>query len=280
MEEWLHFAETLAKFILRSSGGTGSVLRGHTKEMWELLRRGMLYYLRADPLPGVADNLEDAHAALTQYAQMVEEHFPPAMCTYLLHIAICRLPDQERQWGKVCYSTEFWVEFMIQMAKKMLVDRSIRDVPTVLANTLLIQEALRGCKAKNPQVKTFDEFVPEYRSQDHKGNNLDAGDTCMRGNQCLGSGVLLRGPAREEVLQALDAAIEQFKAAQIYLRPWCAKGKLESAVLHQYTRAQTLYNEIVHSKAYQKPTSKVSFNVISICHNYGAVCRGFQGGRD
>ncbi len=133
--------------------------------MWSLLRKAILYYTRCDPLPGVPDNLEEASRDMREYSRIVEQHCYPPMCTFLLHIINCRFPDQEKAHGKICYNTEYWIEREVKGSKGVLHGRSKKEPALVMANTMLLEEGADRCRSAGNAVKSFDELIPEYRSQ-------------------------------------------------------------------------------------------------------------------
>ena len=56
----------------------------------------------------------------------VVQHFPVKFGTQNLHIALCRLPQQEEMHGCVGKDAEFWVECAIQSLKKCVKYRVTR----------------------------------------------------------------------------------------------------------------------------------------------------------
>ena len=85
------------------------ILNSDVGKMWTLLRNAMLYYVRCAPLPGVPKTLEEAQRCMWEYSCLVERHCNPGMCTFLLHIINCRIPDQERAHGKISDNGEYWI---------------------------------------------------------------------------------------------------------------------------------------------------------------------------
>lgn len=236
-------------------------------------------------MPGVARTVGKAAAKLTRYGEMVEADLTPEMCTYVLHITICRLRDQELSCGKVCFTSEYWIEQLVQAAKRLVENRAKTEGGKVLTNTLLLEEALARCKGECPDVRTFDQLVPKYRSKQHRGQNLDEGD-CL-GNQCVGSGTPMLGTERDVILRVLAQVVEQFSAnVQPYGVNWKEPGTVEGAQLLSYSRAHVNGDEIVFSQGYGRPSERDSTRVyvkykeegsggIEVENEYAGTCMHF-----
>jgi hypothetical protein len=176
MEDYLHWTESNCTYILKPDDRGRPILPECVAEMWAKLRNSILYFTRCDPLPGVPSKLEDAKKYLWEYSKMVEEHMSHDMCTFQLHVMNCRIPSQEAASGRVCFNTEYWVEREVQWAKRVLGSRIKKDTELVLGNAALLEEATRKCWSAEYDIRSFDEWVPEYRSGEHRGRNLDQGD--------------------------------------------------------------------------------------------------------
>ena len=66
--------------------------------------------------------------------------------TFNLHIAVCRLYDQEAARGAVANDLEFWVERAIQLYKRSVKYRLSHEPEAVLAKLVLDQGALARCR--------------------------------------------------------------------------------------------------------------------------------------
>lgn len=89
MEDWLHFCEAFEAFVFMP----GHVLTPLLQEQWDRLVAVVAHYCR--PGDEAAKSTEEAraaaHAHLRKYADVLEEHeFPARMCTYDLHMLVCR----------------------------------------------------------------------------------------------------------------------------------------------------------------------------------------------
>jgi hypothetical protein len=259
MEDYLHWTETWSTYILKDIAVNEPVLKPVVATMWKLLRNAMLYFTRHDPLPGVPDNLAEAQGMMWEYSRLVEEHCHPQMCTFLLHIMNCQMPDQEKAHGKVCKNSEYYIEHQVQDIKGVLHGRGITDPWIVYANTALESEGVNKTRWSH-NVKSFDEHVPEFRSQQHKGKNLDDGDE--EGNQCLGSGrEVTAEEERRDVLRVLRLVIAKFH--DDIPRGWSELGEeIVTTSLLEYSRAHAGGREVVHSASYQRESKRISSNVL------------------
>jgi hypothetical protein len=82
---------------------------------------------------------------MEEYSRLVDWHcYSPIlqgycrvtlMCTFLLHVMNCRIPDQERAHGEICYNTEYWIEREVQGCKSVLHCRSKKEPALVMASS-------------------------------------------------------------------------------------------------------------------------------------------------
>lgn len=163
MEDWLHFTTTFSNFLFFD--GT---LPDPLEKMWSLLQIIVHHYCHG--LPFSQGDAEVAGNALLEYAKLVEEHFEAKMCTYNLHIAVCRLPEQERQRGSAAMSMEFVVERAMQIFKQLSGRRVSRDPEKIFVGDYLLEQALLQVMS-NPKYNEKEE-IPKY--------NTMCGDVGMR----------------------------------------------------------------------------------------------------
>ena len=242
MEDWFHWTETWSVYVLMSAAGE-SVLPQMVREMWALLRSGLLYFCRVHPAVDVAQDRDAAVAALKAYAVLVEQEFGVRMCKFNLHLLLCRLAEQEKQRGKLAYSTEYWVENLIQWAKAVVKGRTTMYPELVLVNDMLIDDALDRARASFANhVKSFDQWVPAYRSMEVRGSNVDGGDAA--GNQLLGSGRDLKLSEAALVVAALHRRIDEL------CPPGWDHADVNGASMHFFTYADMHGSELLHSTSY------------------------------
>jgi hypothetical protein len=147
----------------------------------------------------------------------------------------------------------------VQATKGVLNGRAITDPWIVYANNALLSEGANKMRWRH-DVKSFDQLVPEKRSQEHKGKNLDDGDA--EGNQCLGSGrEITDEEERRDVLRVLRRAIVKFR--DDIPRGWSELGEeIVTTSLLEYSRADAGGREVVHSASYQRESKRISSNVL------------------
>jgi hypothetical protein len=263
MEDWFHWMETWSVYVLMPAVGE-NVLPSKLREMWALLRAGLLYFCRLNPALDAAQDAGAAVAALRGYAKLVEQEFGVRMCKFNLHLLLCRLAEQETQRGKVAYSTEYWVENLIQWAKSVVKGRTTVHPELVLVNDMLIDDGLDRARALYADhVKSFDQWVPAYRSLEVRGSNVDDGD--VDGNQLLGSGKDLKQSEAGLVVAALHRRIDELCPAG-----W-DHSDVNAATIHVYTYADIHGRELLHSTSYLRPKSRVSYNALVAYEEAGGV---------
>ena len=90
------------------------------------------------------------------------------MCTANLHACAVHLQRQEQQHGAVALLTEGWVERGLQQMKAVCKYRLSQSPEVLMEYELLTRHALSKLAAQGVAA-TFDDLVPEYRSQPLSG---------------------------------------------------------------------------------------------------------------
>eukprot|EP00884_Botryococcus_braunii_P007856 jgi/Botrbrau1/17071/Bobra.31_2s0002.2 len=258
MEAWLHWLETWIVYILRPEGGR-ALLAPALEAMWDNLRRGLVYYLRSclhkdqDDIPTTC---QEATAMLREFARLAEVHFGPKLCTYNLHMLICRLQDQELARGKAAFGHEYWIEYCVQKCKRILDGRGILFPEITLVKHLLLEEALTNLKASGG-VASFDESIGTA-AQPMMAANVDEGDG--GGCQLLGSGCAL---TERQILAARAGLQNLWKDFHEVLVPagWSEDLHMHSDLLLYRHADAGESGEIIHSMKYGRTRTKESFHV-------------------
>lgn len=252
MEDWLHWTEAWSVVVLRPHEGQ-ALLPPVLLEMWSSLRNGLLYFCRSYPTPGVPTTADDAVACLKQYAALVEKHLPLNMCKFNLHVLVCRLVAQEVARGRVCHTTEYWVENLIQWAKSTVRYRTTKYPELVLASDILVDWAVAVQMATVPGLR---DKVEGWRP-DHLGYNFSNPNVCDDGGtQLLGSGRVLSGDRVAEATTAVKSFIG------VWSPPGWSVGMVDRAQLLWYSYANVRGLELLHSTAYTRTSVKKSHNVL------------------
>lgn len=255
MEDWLHWTEAWSVVVLRPHEGQ-PLLPALLVEMWSNLRKGLLYFCRSNPTAGVPTTAEDAMVCLKRYAVLVEQHFGLKMCKFNLHLLVCRLVGQEVARGRVCHTTEYWVENLIQWAKSSVRYRTTKYPELVLASDMLVDWAIAVRLATVPGLR---DVVEGWKPQ-HLGYNFTNPDVCDGGTQLLGSGRPLGADRKSEAVGAVVRFVEAWAPVG-----W-SSGMVERAELLWYSYANVHGVELLHSTSYTRARVKVSYNIL--CHFY------------
>jgi hypothetical protein len=118
----LAFVETLSCYIFNEKVCGFRMLSDKALEAWSILRKAVLYFVRDD------DSVQDSHTwrclrneargNLLAYAKICEEYMPN-LCVQNLHIAICRLFEQEELCGRPNLCHDMFMERAIRRLKKI-----------------------------------------------------------------------------------------------------------------------------------------------------------------
>eukprot|EP00798_Chlamydomonas_sp_ICE-L_P005291 gene5291-18535_t len=166
MEDWLHFVQTFSLYIFLP--GT---LPEMLATMWKLLQSVVHHCCQGTNFTFRKSG--DAAKSLLKYAKMVEENFPSKMCTYNLHMVVCRLPRQEQQRGSAAREMEFVVERCKQGFKARTGRRVCKDPEKVFVGDLLLERALAKIFRELPSMHSFKELCGDPGLRLMQGSNYD-----------------------------------------------------------------------------------------------------------
>eukprot|EP00884_Botryococcus_braunii_P006790 jgi/Botrbrau1/16111/Bobra.7_2s0075.1 len=258
MEAWLHWLETWSVYILRPDRGR-PLLTPELQAMWDNLRRGLLYHLRIClhvDQDDIATTCQAATTHLKEFARLAEVHCGPVLCTYNLHMLICRLQDQEEARGKAAFGHEYWIEWCVQKCKRILKNRATSFPEITLAKHLLLEQALSSLKASGGVV-SFDESIGTA-AQPMMASNVDEGDG--EGCQLLGSGRALKPEERLEALTGLQHLWNDFHEVLIPAG-WSEDLLMQSSLLSYCHADAGGSGEIIHSMKYGRTKTRESYHV-------------------
>lgn len=276
MEDWAHFAETFSVYILKPHSSLGDILHdARLRSMWAHLRPVVVHCMRGpdqEHLQALAEGNEDcnsrevalraSHVAcdhLLRYAKLVEAHFPSAACTYNLHVLACRLKHQEVERGLVYHELEFWVERLIQFAKRTTKFKTTTAPELLLVGRIELERALVAAKREFPDLCSFDEFVPEYRAGDMHAKNLDNDED--DNVQLLGSGQSVQ---QDTHLADVGALVSQLVKDFPQDNGWdeAGMGLCPEMEVFTYQHAHLRCKELVQSRSYLRSRLRESFWVL------------------
>ena len=245
MEDFLHFVESFSYFIFLP----GTLPEGLDR-MWKLIQRFVNHYCRGVSFtaPGVSFEYQSklAAQALHEYAVLVEEKFPSRMCTYNLHMVVCRLPVQEQQRGSAAKDMEMVVERSMQYFKGRIGNHNTKDPEKVFVGDLLMEKALREVVKTNPDLPSFeamsgDNGMATFQAQGAYDQWEDTSDTLL-----LGKGLL---PTVQQKVEITDALVAYSKVVGMQ-RIWTRQA-LDNALQAPARKAQTSMNKhvLVYTRA-------------------------------
>jgi hypothetical protein len=241
--------------------------------MWSKLRSAALFYIRhyEEPEDSTTEQVKEAFLAasntaaesLREYAVLAEVHFGHLLCKSNLHKLICQLPVQQRECGHAAWSTEYWVEMMVQLCKRFTKFLTTSTPELLLVNQLLLMSALVNASAVHDGLKTFDELVPAWGGDPEvvRGSLLDA--LGEGGEGFLGSGTLVSTTSSEaEVGGVLDKFYEDFPEGPGKADPNTGEQQhFTAADMVMYSSAHRAGVETVHSVSYKRTRLRESFYV-------------------
>jgi len=252
MAEYCAFVETWSSYIFADYYDNRSRVPCHvlpTKElrdMWMLLSQGLVHYLR--PMPGVSetsDGRKAAHDCLMKYARLVQEHLGAEYCTYNLHLICCRALDQEEARGNACYSNEFWVERLIQVAKSTTKYRVTAQPEAILARQVALRAAVQTLKLRHPHLLTYDELVEPGRI-----NRITLADDSNQAQYMVGSGREADVLALAKIKHSYERLARDFPGI---------RNLTDDDKVFVYQRAMLTGGELVFSKDYTRSRTKISY---------------------
>lgn len=265
LDDWLAWLETYSLHVV----GT-DILEQRMQHMWELLRKSLLHYFRLhvvgdDPTgPGSSFSPAARKAAarqLRQFATLAEQNGLVQLCTYNLHILVCRLEKQEQYRGHAAKDLELWVERSVQQLKSNVKYRTTMWPEKLFVLSMLTDDALSRLRAKrliegsNP-LRTFDELVPAYRAKPLAGPLVDEGGDPVTKSQLLGKGAELKGDREAQVRALLGSFIHREQP-----HGWNRQRDPAAAALLMYTAAHKAGDEILQSRAHAAAQTRCSYMV-------------------
>lgn len=189
------------------------------------------------------------------------QQLPVEMCTFNLHVLVCRLPLQEAARGHPAKDLELWIERAIRYMKGDVKYRTTMYPEKIFVKSMLIDLALSRIKlarevdAAAAKLKDFNEWVPEYNEKPLASDDIDEGDP-ETGSQVMGHG---RAPTAA-VRERMTALVSAF----LYKHPrdgWTRQRDLPSAKMDIFTRAHRQGDEIITSQAYGASRTRCSYIV-------------------
>jgi hypothetical protein len=166
MSDWVTFVRLMSPYVLYNSGVHDDILA-----LWSPLRQAAVYFL--DYREGQHDttSINAAQDLLAHYARLCEKMVPDLrLNTIQLHNCVFHLPQAVHLYGPSIFRTEFWVERLMQIVKRITKHRCCCSPELVAVGAWLLKCAL----AENAQVKSdllaiwnkIDPSIPRFTEPD------------------------------------------------------------------------------------------------------------------
>lgn len=185
------------------------------------------------------------------------QHLPSYELTLNLHIAVCRLPDQEERRGIVVKENELWLERGMQYVKSPIKYRITSSPEVLFVNMHLLRLALARMLHQYPGLRPHRQVLQEHKrpAHDHDAGQIVDGVVVAK---LVGAPKELRAETSETNTLLEKAVVQIFREHADTLLPagWTER-RIKRAKVLQYGRATLAENRIYTSITYQKAGSRV-----------------------
>lgn len=196
---------------------------------------------------------------------LLVQHLPPRYLTANLHTCVMHLRQQEHRFGPMALFADWWIERALQQHKQVVHGRISREPERLMANAMLARRGLTRAAAAGAG-RTFDQWLPEYRSKELVGPQYDAG--CPEtGVQLMHASKQLTGRGNSQA--TWEAAQQRRKAAEAaahrfiqHHRPagWQADSVV-AAPIWEHSAATRSGREVVSSMAHSRALRSQGFHI-------------------
>lgn len=131
------------------------------------------------------------------HPRVASQHDILNVLTYKLHCVAIHLADQELQYGPMCRIVEFWVERMIQYAKRIVKGRASYEMEACFWNDECVMEGLRAWEARFPSMCWSIEKEKEVRDAQKKETRSYHDKRPSGGHMLLGVGKTQEAESRQ-----------------------------------------------------------------------------------
>ena len=178
----LTFLEVYSCYLFNEDVCGFKTLSNTAAEAWGLLRKSVLYFIRDEE--AMFDNWEESRTRalcnLVEYAKMCQKYMP-SLCTQNLHVAVCRLAEQERYCGRPNICHDLYMERNIRVIKEF--EKSYRHnhersfVKRVLEKSVTpwLSEHMQHALSHNPKPS---ESATDSPSSDSMTHMMGKGTAC------------------------------------------------------------------------------------------------------
>jgi hypothetical protein len=157
MSDWIVFVRVLSPYLLYNCGVHDDVLK-----LWSPLRQAAVYFLDYKEGQHHTALIRKAQDMLAAYAHHAERMVPHRILnTIQLHNCVFHLPTAVLHWGPSIFRTEFWVERMMQLLKRITKYRTMCCPEMVAAGAWLLKRRLAAGAAMYPELmEIWDKIDP------------------------------------------------------------------------------------------------------------------------
>jgi hypothetical protein len=148
LNDWSVFVRALSPYLMHSCGVHNDIL-----QLWASLSKAALYFLDYREGQHRDDLVNKAQDWLARYASLAEQMVPRrTLNTNQLHQCVFHLPHSVRLWGPGSFRSEFWVERMMQVVKRITKYRTMCSPELVACGAWLLKRCITTSAAVEPEL--------------------------------------------------------------------------------------------------------------------------------
>eukprot|EP00798_Chlamydomonas_sp_ICE-L_P026657 gene26656-4026_t len=150
-----------------------------------------------------------------------------------------KLSAQESAHGHPVQTLEFWVERMIQQMKSSTKFLTTGCPEFLYVKGMLIDNRLAELRSQHINLKSFDDYIPNYQHRPFSGDGFDSGNGY---DQLLGKGVAYSGVKKEWAVAVLSRLIQEDEMHEDpEVLPWYEAFRLELVEWPELTIREHVY---------------------------------------
>jgi hypothetical protein len=148
MYDWIVFVRLVSPYCMHNAGVPEEVL-----ELWTPVRQAAVYFLDYKEGQHQEGLIDKAQNLLTLYSWLAEQKVPDLrLNTVQLHNCVVHLPQSVRKFGPSIFRTEFWIERLMQVMKRITKYRTMCSPELVAVAAWLLKRALHARAATHPEL--------------------------------------------------------------------------------------------------------------------------------
>jgi hypothetical protein len=175
MSDWTIFVRVVSPMLLHNAGVPECVL-----ELWRPLRRAAMYFLDYREGQHQQHLIDTAQNLMAKYSLLAEQMIPDCrLNTVQLHNCVAHLAQNVRLYGPSIFRTEFWVERMMQVLKRITKYRTMCSPELVAVGSWLLKQALASGAAMDPKLPALWDMIDPDVTQFTLPDDFDADGNCI-----------------------------------------------------------------------------------------------------